>query len=155
MSRRPIKSEKPQVETTGHEWDGIEELNNPLPRWWLWVFYATIVWGVWYTIAYPAWPLIQRATAGYSGYSTRAEVQVDIDAVNAQNASLNTALADADMNALVADPSTELYGYAVNMGHSVFAANCSQCHGADHPAPGEPLAPRADPGACAGQRNSK
>lgn len=130
MSRKPTNQEKPEVATTGHEWDGIKEYDNPMPRWWLWTLYATIAWGVWYTIAYPAWPLIQRATAGYSGYSTRAEVQADIDAVNAQNASLNTSLADADMNALVADPSTELYGYAVNMGRSVFSANCSQCHGA-------------------------
>ena len=45
------------TETTGHEWDGIKELNNPLPRWWLWTFYATIVWGVIYTILFPAWPL--------------------------------------------------------------------------------------------------
>ena len=39
-----------EVETTGHDWDGIEELNNPLPRWWVWTFYATIVWGIGYTI---------------------------------------------------------------------------------------------------------
>ena len=52
------------VETTGHEWDGIKELNTPLPRWWLWTFYATIVWAIGYTIAYPAWPLINSATTG-------------------------------------------------------------------------------------------
>ena len=52
------------VETTGHEWDGIRELNNPLPRWWLWTFYFTIVWALGYTIAYPAWPLIHSATRG-------------------------------------------------------------------------------------------
>ena len=66
--------------TTGHEWDGIQELNNPLPRWWVWIFYATIVWGVGYTIAYPAWPLIERATPGLLGYSTRENVQEEIDA---------------------------------------------------------------------------
>lgn len=130
MSRQPTKSEKPQVETTGHEWDGIEEYNNPLPRWWVWVFYATIVWGVWYTIAYPAWPLIQRATGGYLGYSTRAEVQSDIDAVNAANAALNAELAAADLPTLAAEPGTPLHSYAVNMGAAVFRANCSQCHGA-------------------------
>ena len=59
MSKKPT-TRKPDVGTTGHEWDGIEEYNNPLPRWWLWTFYATIIWSVGYTIAYPAWPLVQR-----------------------------------------------------------------------------------------------
>ena len=72
MAKRPNKKGDP--ETTGHEWDGIEEFNNPLPRWWLWTFYACIVWAMWYTIAYPAWPLINEATAGYKGWSTRENV---------------------------------------------------------------------------------
>ena len=46
------------VETTGHEWDGIRELNNPLPRWWLYIFYITIVWAVVYWIFMPAWPAL-------------------------------------------------------------------------------------------------
>ena len=46
------------VSTTGHDWDGIHELNTPLPRWWLWLFYATIIWGIGYVIAYPALPLV-------------------------------------------------------------------------------------------------
>jgi hypothetical protein len=69
------------VETTGHEWDGIKELNNPLPRWWLWTFYATIVWAIGYTIAYPAWPLVNSATQGVLGYSSRAELHQEIDRV--------------------------------------------------------------------------
>ena len=68
---KTARQDNDDVETTGHVWDGIEELNNPLPRWWLWTFYATIVWGLIYTIAYPAWPMIQGATAGFLGYSTR------------------------------------------------------------------------------------
>ena len=63
------------VATTGHEWDGIKELNNPLPRWWVLTFYATIVWAIGYAIAYPAWPLINSATSGMLGYSSRADVQ--------------------------------------------------------------------------------
>ena len=55
-------------ETTGHSWDGIKEFNNPLPRWWLWTFYATIVWGIAYTVMYPAWPLINGATPGILGF---------------------------------------------------------------------------------------
>ena len=62
MSKKPV--EKKQPSTTGHQWDGIEELNNPLPRWWLWTFYACVVWGVAYSIAMPAWPLINGATPG-------------------------------------------------------------------------------------------
>ena len=62
MSERQI-DEVSGVETTGHEWDGIKELDNPMPRWWLWTFYATIVWALAYTVAYPAWPLISSATA--------------------------------------------------------------------------------------------
>ncbi len=129
MSRKPNRTEG-QVETTDHVWDGIEELNNPLPRWWVWVFYATIVWGIWYTIAYPAWPLVNGATPGYLGQSTRADVAAEIAAVNERNASLNEALSTADLAALSADTSSELHGYAVSLGASVFRANCSQCHGA-------------------------
>lgn len=117
------------VETTGHEWDGIEELNNPLPRWWVWVFYATIIWGIGYTIAYPAWPGIKSSTAGLLGYSTRANVAEDIADVNAQNAALRTELAGADLATLVDNRDSEVYSYAVNGGRAVFAANCSQCHG--------------------------
>ncbi|NNL18436.1 MAG: cytochrome-c oxidase, cbb3-type subunit III [Boseongicola sp.] len=115
------------VDTTGHDWDGIKELNNPLPRWWLWCFYITIVWGVIYTIAYPAWPLVQGATAGVLGYSTRAEVAEDIAAVEAQNAEVSAQLASADLSALaVTDPAHQ---YGVAGGAAVFRANCSQCHG--------------------------
>ena len=113
--------------TTGHSWDGIEEWNNPLPRWWLWTFYVTIAWGLIYTIAYPAWPLVERATAGFLGFSTRAQVQEDIDAVAAANASLNTELETIELVALA--DNSELRGYAVNKGAAVFRAQCSQCHG--------------------------
>ena len=113
--------------TTGHEWDGIEEWNNPMPRWWVWTFYATIVWAIAYTIAYPAWPLVSGATAGLLGYSTRAEVAEQISAVEAQNAELSTKLANADLTTITED--TALHNYAVQGGAAIFRANCSQCHG--------------------------
>lgn len=125
MSKKPQK--KAEVETTGHVWDGIEELNNPLPRWWVWVFYLTIVWGIWYMIAYPAWPMLKGATQGYLGYSTRGEVAEDIAAVDAANAEIKAQLAAVDLNAITDDP--ELLQFAVNAGAAVFRANCSQCHG--------------------------
>jgi cytochrome c oxidase cbb3-type subunit 3 len=115
------------VETTGHSWDGIEEWNNPLPRWWLYIFYACILWGLWYSIAYPAWPLIERATAGYKGFSTRAEVAADIEAVDAANAEINARLAAADLDAIAGD--ADLNSYAVNAGKAVFMTWCAQCHG--------------------------
>ncbi|RYG92694.1 cytochrome-c oxidase, cbb3-type subunit III [Loktanella sp. IMCC34160] len=121
------QTEKPDVGTTGHSWDGIEELNNPLPRWWVWVFYLCIAWGIWYTIAYPAWPGIKDATAGYLGYSTRGEVAADIKAVEDANAALTAELASVDL-ATLAD-NAELNQFAVNAGGAVFRANCSQCHG--------------------------
>ena len=118
--------EQTGVETTGHEWDGIEELNNPLPRWWLWTFYATCVWGLAYTIAYPAWPLVSGATSGVMGWSTRANVAAEIEAHEAQNAELVAALATADLTTLPPD----LQRYAVQRGAAAFRAQCSQCHGA-------------------------
>ncbi len=116
-----------EVETTGHEWDGIEEYNNPLPRWWLWAFYATIVWGIWYTIAYPAWPMISGATQGYLGYSTRANVQTEIEAAEAANSEINERLASVELAAIPGDD--ELAGYARSAGEAVFNTWCVQCHG--------------------------
>jgi cytochrome c oxidase cbb3-type subunit 3 len=115
------------VETTGHVWDGIEELNTPLPRWWLWTFYATLLWGLVYTIAYPAWPLINGATEGFLGYSTRGELAEDLAAHEAKNAELTAALAATAPADLAAN--ADLHRYAVARGGAVFLAHCSQCHG--------------------------
>jgi cytochrome c oxidase cbb3-type subunit 3 len=127
MCAKPLKKEVRQVETTGHSWDGIEELNNPLPRWWVWVFYATIVWGIGYTIAYPAWPLITQATPGLLGASTRTDVAAEIASVDAANAAIKEKLIAADLNGIGADP--ELAGYAERAGAAVFRTNCATCHG--------------------------
>jgi cytochrome c oxidase cbb3-type subunit III len=113
--------------TTGHSWDGIEEWNNPLPRWWVWTFYVTILWGIIYTILYPAWPLVTTATSGVLGFSTRAQVQADIDTWAERNALLNTQLEEIELFTLSGN--TDLHGYAVNKGAAVFLAQCSQCHG--------------------------
>ncbi|KAJ54883.1 cytochrome Cbb3 [Actibacterium mucosum KCTC 23349] len=115
------------VDTTGHSWDGIEEYNNPLPRWWLWTFYATIIWGIGYTIAYPAWPLINSATKGVLGYSTRAEVAAEIAKFDEMNAPIEAKLVAADLTGIAAD--AELANYTVNAGAAVFQTWCAQCHG--------------------------
>jgi cytochrome c oxidase cbb3-type subunit 3 len=115
------------VETTGHSWDGIEELNNPLPRWWLWTLYLCIFWAVIYSIAYPAWPMISGATSGILGWSSRGEVAKDIAQHEDQNSALVIALLAADMTTLPED--ADLNRYAVARGGAVFRAGCSQCHG--------------------------
>lgn len=114
-------------ETTGHEWDGIKEYNKPLPRWWLWTFYATIVWGVLYTIAYPAWPGIKAATPGLLGYSTRAEVADEITRFEDANSDINMQLASVELTEISQDP--DLNQYAQNAGAAVFRTWCAQCHG--------------------------
>jgi cytochrome c oxidase cbb3-type subunit 3 len=124
------KNEKDDVtgiDTTGHEWDGIKELNTPLPRWWLWTFYATIVWGLIYTILYPAWPLLNSATQGVLGASTRAEVAQEIAEFEERNADVIAELASADLTEV--EPGTPVHDYAIAGGAAVFRSHCSQCHG--------------------------
>lgn len=126
MSKAPEKH-KGDPETTGHSWDGIEEFNNPLPRWWLLTFYACIIWGIGYSIAYPAWPGVKSATAGLLGWSTRGNVQKEIDAVNEANAAINARLVSTELTEVSAQP--DLNSYAVSAGAAVFKTWCAQCHG--------------------------
>lgn len=128
MARHPKTTKPGEVETTGHSWDGIEELNTPLPRWWLWTFYATIVWGVIYTILFPAWPLVNGATPGVLGYSTRGAVAAEIERVSAANKALDDTLAATEVSAVAGDPA--LLQYATAGGAAVFRTYCAQCHGA-------------------------
>lgn len=127
MADNVTKDPTTGVDTTGHEWDGIRELNNPLPRWWLWVFYACIVYALIYSVLMPAWPMVNSATGGLLGYSTRGQVAKDIARVEAQNAEVAAQLAAADLTTL--DPSSAAFHYGMAGGAAVFRANCSQCHG--------------------------
>ena len=117
-----------EVAKTGHSWDGIEEYDNPMPRWWLWTFYVTIAWAVIYMILYPAWPMVSRATQGVLGYDTRSAVAADIQRFNESNQIWFDRLNATDLQEVAADP--ELLGFSVNAGSSIFRAQCSQCHGA-------------------------
>ncbi|EGP08178.1 cytochrome-c oxidase, cbb3-type subunit III [Afipia clevelandensis] len=113
--------------TTGHQWDGIKELNTPLPRWWVITFYATIVWAIGYWVVYPAWPLVQGYTAGIIRYSSRADVAVDLANLEklrgGKMATLNaTPLADIEK-----DPA--LLALARARGKAAFGDNCAPCHG--------------------------
>ena len=127
MAKKPSKQEPKEVETTGHEWDGIQEFNNPMPRWWVLTFYATIIWAIGYTIAYPAWPLLKGATPGLLGWSTRGDVAAEIQRFTDMNAELDAQLASADLTTLDTDPA--LQNYAIQYGRATFATFCSQCHG--------------------------
>ena len=119
--------EATNTETVGHEWDGIEELNTPLPRWWLWSFYATIVWGLAYTVAYPAWPLLSRATAGVLDWSSRGDLDKELAAEEAKRAPLLKAIGATPVDQLQQNP--QLFQAAVEGGKAAFRVNCVQCHG--------------------------
>lgn len=115
------------VETTGHEWDGVKELNKPLPRWWLLTFYVSIAWAVGYMIAYPAWPTLTGYTKGVLGYSQRATVAADVrDAIAAQ-ASWRQRLQLTPLAEVRRDP--DLLRFAMAAGGASFQTNCAPCHG--------------------------
>jgi cytochrome c oxidase cbb3-type subunit 3 len=114
-------------ETTGHEWDGIRELNNPLPRWWLWGLYATILWSVGYWVVYPAWPLVSDHTRGLFGYSQRAAVIAEIDAAQAERFARGQNLAEATLDEIRTRP--DLLKLALASGKAAFGDNCASCHG--------------------------
>jgi len=113
--------------TTGHEWDGIKELNTPLPKWWLYVLYASIAWAVVWWILYPSWPGITGYFGGVLGYSQTAALQEQIAAAEAARAGQLERLADASLEEIAADP--ELMNVAYTGGEAVFADNCAPCHG--------------------------
>jgi len=121
------KDEVTGTDTTGHEWDGIEELDTPMPRWWLWVFLATIVWSVGYWILMPAWPMISDYSRGLFGYSQRATVAEDIRRAHESQGAIVAKIAAAPLEEIRTDP--ELLAFAVGAGRSAFAVNCSPCHG--------------------------
>ncbi|HIJ37617.1 MAG TPA: cytochrome-c oxidase, cbb3-type subunit III [Rhodospirillaceae bacterium] len=124
------KAEKDSVSgqfTTGHEWDGIKELNTPLPRWWVWIFFITIAWAVVYCILYPSWPGINGYWAGTKGYHSRTEVAQELEQAKAAKAVYLSKLKDASLDDIVKDK--DLLNFALAGGRSVFNENCAACHG--------------------------
>lgn len=115
------------VETTGHEWDGIRELNTPLPRWWLWLFYLTILWSVGYWVAYPSWPLVSSYTPGVLGWASREAIVDDLASLKAQRGEIMDRLASASVQQIAGDPN--LMAIAQAVAKPVFAENCAPCHG--------------------------
>ncbi len=128
MADRKRVDEATGTETVGHEWDGIEELDTPMPRWWLWTFYATIVWSIGYVILYPAWPMINSATEGVLGWSSRGDLDKEMRADAERRAPVVNAIAATPITDLPGQP--ELLQAAVQGGASAFRVYCVQCHGA-------------------------
>ncbi|BBD02761.1 MULTISPECIES: cytochrome-c oxidase, cbb3-type subunit III [Sphingobium] len=115
------------TELKGHEWDGIAELDTPLPRWWLWTFYATILFAIGYVIAYPAIPMLHDYTRGALGWSSRGALDKELAAREAEVAPLRRAIADTAITDLPARP--QLMQAAVEGGRAAFKVHCVQCHG--------------------------
>lgn len=114
--------------TTGHDWDGIKELNTPLPRWWLWTFYACIVWAMGYWVVYPAWPGISGFTEGMFGWHSRTTILQDLEGLKQIRAPGNAKLTQASLAEIEKSP--ELLGIARATAAPIFANNCAPCHGA-------------------------
>jgi cytochrome c oxidase cbb3-type subunit 3 len=115
------------MSTTGLEWDGIKELNTPLPRWWVISFYATSLWAIGYWIVYPAWPLLRTHTTGIWNYSTRAEVAAELANLQKVRGDKMVALGAAPLAEIAKDPA--LLALARASGKTAFGDNCAPCHG--------------------------
>ncbi len=115
------------VETTGHDWDGIEELNNPMPRWWLWIFYITIIWSIGFWVVYPAWPTISGNTKGMFGYTQAKALKKSQEEITARQKIYLDRFEKASFEEILKDD--ELYAFAMAGGKAFFKDNCATCHG--------------------------
>lgn len=127
----PTKIEKDSIsgrDTTGHEWDGVKELNTPLPTWWVYTFYACILFAVVYSVLYPSWPWLSGHTTGLLGYTNRAQLTQDLGEQAKDRAKFVDRIRTASFEDIRKDP--ELFNFALAGGRSAFQTNCMQCHGA-------------------------
>jgi cytochrome c oxidase cbb3-type subunit 3 len=127
----PTKIEKDSVtgrETTGHEWDGLRELNNPLPKWWLYVFLVCVVVAIVQLILYPSIPLGTTYFHGLLGYSQRTSVDQAVAGVTAQRAGYMDQIRPKSFAQIRQDP--QLLNVALTAGRITFAENCQPCHAA-------------------------
>jgi cytochrome c oxidase cbb3-type subunit 3 len=120
MSTRKVSGS--QAETTGHSWDeDLVEYNNPLPRWWIWLFYITILFGLVYLVLYPG---LGTYGGSYQWTSTKQHDE-EVALANAQSAPIYEKYAKTELKQLAADPA------ALAIGQKLFLNNCAQCHSSD------------------------
>lgn len=115
------------VETTGHEWDGLKELNYPAPRWWLWVFFATVIWSIGYWVVYPAWPTLSGHTPGIMSWTSHKKLSADQQEILDRRGELATQIRASSLQQIQNDP--QLYNFALAGGRTMFKENCAACHG--------------------------
>ncbi len=116
------------TETTGHVWDDdLQELNEPLPKWWLYTFYVCILWALGYQIAYPAWPLLNSYTKGTLGYSERAQVAEALFETKMEQSKFLSAIGSTPLAEISKQP--DLLSFSRAGGAALFASHCSGCHG--------------------------
>lgn len=127
MAKREV-DEVSGTETTGHEWDGIKELDTPMPKWWLGMFYACIVWAIGYWVVYPAWPTLSGYTHGMLNHSQRDDVTANLAALKSARSAKEAALREASLADIQRNP--ELQQFAMAAGKTLFGDNCAPCHGA-------------------------
>ena len=123
-----MKNNSDQKNKREHSWDGIEEYNNPLPRWWLWTFYITIFWSLVYIVIYPSIPFINLASQGLIGYDTRKSLEQEIDKHNKINSEIIDSIKNNSLYYILND--NTLTQFANSGGAALFRTFCSQCHGA-------------------------
>lgn len=123
----PEKDDVTGVETTGHEWDGLKELNNPAPRWWLWVFIVTVIWSLGYWVVYPAWPTWSGATEGTWKWTQYDELKAAQQEIHQRRAKYQDRFHTASLSEILADAA--LYEFARVGGAAAFKENCAACHG--------------------------
>lgn len=116
------------TEFTGHEWDGIQELNTPMPRWWLGIMFISVIWSIGYVILMPGIPLLNGYTKGVLGFSDRDRVNTAMEEVYAERSVQAQQLVGADLETIQNDP--DLLRFALDQGEAVFGDNCETCHGA-------------------------
>lgn len=127
MSNDKEKDEISGVETTGHEWDGLKELNNPAPRWWLWVFFVTVIWSFGYWVVYPAWPTISGNTKGIKEWTQHKKLKDEQAEIAGRRGEFAEKIKGSTLADIQASP--ELYAYAQSAGKTIFRENCAACHG--------------------------
>ena len=126
----PTKSDKDQYEgrgTTGHDWDGIQELNNPLPKWWLYVLYATIAWSIAVFVLYPSIPGLKSYWPGTLGYTQNQELAASLEEATRLQGPYLKRIAAEPLETIRADQ--DLAAFAITGGRTLFGENCAACHG--------------------------